>query len=642
MPQARQHRYSFDRFTVDFDRAALLRDGVPVSLRPRSFDALRYLIENRGRLATKDELVQALWPRTVVTDDSLVKCIQDVRIALEDDGHRYVKTVPRRGYIFDAQVTVDGPASSAALPEPEAAERPNVTPASESSTAVEHVSRAAGGKRTLFVFGGAAACVAAVLVAFFALDRPPPIRATIPRSIAVLPFESLSGDADNEYFAAGIHESLLNQLAKIDGVKTIARTSVLRFAGAVKPVHEIAQELNVEAVVEGSVQYADGRVRVTAQLIDPTNDTHLWSEAYDRPFADIFAIQTDIASRIASALDVELTSAERTTVATFATRSPEAYELYLRGRYHWDKWTPADATRAAEYFEQAIRLDPGYALAYAGLADANTALQAFGVVPGYEVMPKAKRAIEQALAIDPELPEAYIARGTIKHFYDWDYAGGNADFDRALELEPRSAIAHQLYGKNLTTTLQLERALAELDLALELEPFSIGINKDLGETLYVARRYDEAIARFLRVLELEPNSPPAYYWLSHCYAQKGDRAKAVEYYIARSETSDAGAARLLEETYRRSGWDGFWRAVVDQQERSARERYVEPVQIAYTYVRLEDKDAAFAWLERAIAARSAWIPWLAIDPMFDPLRGDPRLEDLERRAGLRPDYVPRQ
>jgi TolB-like protein/DNA-binding winged helix-turn-helix (wHTH) protein/tetratricopeptide (TPR) repeat protein len=621
VPQPLPQRYSFDRFTIDLARAELLRDGVQVGLRPRSFDALRYLVEHRGRLVTKEELIQALWPRSVVTDDSLVKCIQDVRGALGDDDHTYIRTVPRRGYLFDVVVT------AAATPGEEAVD-----------TAVPPVMNGAPrrARRIAPLFVGLAATAAlAVGVGYwlFAATQSTP---AIPRSIAVLPFENLSPSGDNDYFAAGVHESLLNELARLEGVKTIARTSVLRYAGSMKPIHEIARELNVETVMEGSVQYADGRVRVVAQLIDPVNDTHLWSRSYDRPFADILAVQTEIARNIAAALDVELTTVEQRRLATAATRSPEAYALYLRGRYHWDKWTIEEARKSIEYFSEATRYDPEYALAYAGLADAYTALQGLGAAPSAELMPQAKAAVVRALEIDPQLPEAFIARGLIRHFYDWDVSGGNADFERAIALSPGSATAHHLYGKNLPVTGEFAKAFAELELALALEPYSNGINKDLGETLYYARRYADAIRQFERTLELEPGSPPAYYWLIRCYEALGrhDAAVAVAREAMKSRGQSDEVLRALDDAYRRAGWQGYWRRQLERLKSDAAGVFVEPYRYVEIHTRLGEIDAAFRWLDVAFEQRSPWIPTIHFDPILDPLRADPRLAELVRRAGL--------
>ena len=452
---------------------------------------------------------------------------------------------------------------------------------------------------------------------FFSRSTEPTATAAIPRSVAVLPFTNFNPTDGNDFFAAGVHESLLNELAKIDGVKTIARTSVLRYAGSVMPVHEIARELNVQSVVEGSVQYADGRVRVVAQLIDPANDTHLWSESYDRPFADILSIQAEIARQIATALDVELSVAEQLRLAAASTRSPQAYMLYLRGRYHWDKWTAEEGSKSIDYFTEATRLDPEYALAYAGLADAYTALHGLGVGVPAELMPKAKAAVARALEIDPELAEAYIARGLIRHFYDWDYRGGNADFERAIALSPNSATAHHLYAKNLPVTLEFEKAFAEFEHALRLDPFSNGINKDLGETFYYARRFTEAIAQFERTLELEPGSPPALMWLARSYEALGRQDEAVAVGARRLLTAGprsdgrqeaSETVRELDEIYRLSGWDAYWRRRLELIDSASTVQYVEPYRYAEIYTRLGDLDAAFEWLDKAFTQRSSWIP----------------------------------
>jgi TolB-like protein/DNA-binding winged helix-turn-helix (wHTH) protein/Tfp pilus assembly protein PilF len=630
-------RYRFDGFTVDLARACLLHDGVQTSLRPRSFDALRYLVERHGRLVTKEELIRALWPRTVVTDDSLTKCIQEVRGALQDDGHRYLKTVHRRGFIFDAAVSIEH-AGRAEAPAP--TERAVEAPREAGAEPAAPPRRRRWTLASVTGVAGAALAVAAFASYWFFSNGG----AVLPRSIAVLPLENLSDDPDNAYFSAGIHEAILNQLAQIEDLKTISRTAMLRYAGTRKPVRDIARELNVQTVMEGSVRYADGRVLVTAQLIDPATDTHLWSEEYDRPLADIFAVQTDIARRIAAALDVRLSAAEHTKLDDQPTRSPEAYELYLRGRYHWDKWTRDEAFKSIEYFEEAIRHDPGYALAYAGIADAYTALHGLGIEPPEELMPAAKAAVERALEIDAELPEAYVARAMIKHFYDWDMTSGNADFERAIALDPSSATAHHLYGKNLPATGEFDKAFAELARALELEPYSTGINKDLGETYYYARRYDEALAQFQRTLELEPGSPPVLFWLQRAYEAKGMRDEAVDTHLDRllltgydigGTLVDASDVEALRDLYRSSGWETFWRKRLALLEETAEGGYVEPYRLVELDIRLGDHDAAFAALETALQRRSSWIPTVEFDPFLDPLRADPRFADLVKRAAFR-------
>jgi TolB-like protein/DNA-binding winged helix-turn-helix (wHTH) protein len=611
-------RYRFGEFTLDTARACLLRGEQRIELRPKAFDALRYLLEHHGRLVTKDELIRALWPAAVVTDDSLVKCIQDVRRAVDDGTHRLVRTVPRRGYMLElpAGPAADGPAG----PDP----------------AASPATRAPGAPRAVMAGIGALAMLAAGATWYWTREAGP--RPAVD-SVAVLPFENLSADLDNDYFAAGVHESILNQLVRIGNLETIARTSMLRYADTDKPIAEIARELNVQAVVAGSVQHAGDRVRVTAQLIDPETDMHLWSEEYDRPLVDIFDIQTDIATRIAEALHAELSSAETTRIRAAPTRSTDAYELYLRGRYHYDKSETADLRKSIQYFERAIRIAPDFALAYAGIADAYMILDGLGAAPPAELVPRAREAVDTALAIDPNLAEAYVARAMIRYFYDWEYSAGNADFEWAIELNPNLAIAHHLFGKNLVTERRFDEALAKLDRALALDPYSASVSKDIGETLLYANRIEEAVIQFRRTEEIDPGSLPVRFWLLRCFEALGQTDRAVENHLAlyrSSRWSNIGPMDIdaSERVYRDSGWTAYWTEWLALLGDRAKHRHVEPFRLAEAAMRAGDHDAAVHWLERAVEIRSAWVPTMHIDPLLAPLDGDPRFEALLRRARL--------
>ncbi|MGH8194893.1 MAG: tetratricopeptide repeat protein [Woeseiaceae bacterium] len=636
------HRYLFDGFVVDLDRASLFREGEEVRLRPQSFAALKFLVECRGRLATKDELMAALWPRAVVTDDSLVKCIREVRAALANDSRSYIKTVPRRGYIFDAPVVeLDSPAPLAAAGSLAPAGETEANGSQHDAEEGRPALLSAAGKEPIGAIGRlawllAVAVALAVVVAWLLRNHAEKNTEVLANSIAVLPFENLSPDPDNAYFAAGIHEAVLNQLAKLEQVNAISRTSMLRYADRQQSIRDMADALNVETVMEGSVRYADGRVVVTAQLIDPETGVHLWSEEYDRPFADIFAIQADIASRIAAAFEAELSASEMSQLEKRPTVSPDAYQLYLKGRYHWDKWLHTEVERSIAYYERAIEIDPEFALAYAGLADAYTALHGLGTVAPREVMPKAKRAAARALEIDESLAEAHVSMGLIRHFYDWDYAGGDASFLRAIALAPNSATAHHLYGKNLPVTSSFDEALQELEHALELEPYSVGINKDLAETLYYGRRYDEAITTLERTLELEPGYSIAYFWLTRCYEAKDRRGDAMENHRTfRSLLPPEFAGSTAQGGgYSGADWDGYWQEYLRQLDAEARQQFVDPYRLVEVHARLGNKEEAFDWLETCFRERCSWIPTLGFDPLLDSLRGDARFADLMKRAGL--------
>lgn len=601
-------RFAFDRYVIDLDRACLMRDGTEVSLRPKSFDALVYLVKNRGRIAAKDELIAAVWPATFVTEDSLVKCIQEIRSALNDEEQRFVRTVPRRGYLFDAELSA-----------------PDDT---------------VNGRRSRTGLALAASVTIAALalgLAYFSQRGSEAPVMPAPRSVAVMPFTNLSPDPDNEYFAAGIHESILNQIVRIGDLNTIARTTMQRYAETDKSLGEIARELNVQAILEGSVRFADNRVLVTAQLIEPDSDLHLWSNEYDRPLDDIFAIQADIARQISAALEVELSAAEDRALDESPVESVEAYQLYLRGRYHWEKTTSRDLKQSIGYYQQAINIEPGFARAYAGLADSYAMLQALGTdAPEYYIA-QAKAAADRALELDPDLAEGYVSRGLNKYFYDWDHAGGDADLEKAIALSPNLAVAHQIYGKNLVVSRRFDKAERALQRALELDPYAVSINKDLGEVYYFARRYDQAIAAFERTLELEPRHKSSLWFLTRCYEAMGARDLAVQTYLDIYDNAGTEARAQVDElrvAFDTGGWNEFWRHVLEHMHAYAEDSAIEPYRFVELYVRLGEIDDAFSWLDKAFEVRSAWVPLLLVDPLLDDMRSDPRFDAYLERANL--------
>jgi TolB-like protein/tetratricopeptide (TPR) repeat protein len=456
----------------------------------------------------------------------------------------------------------------------------------------------------------------------------------LPNSVAVLPLANLSPDPDNAFFAAGIHESILNQLAKVAGINVIARTSMLRYAETGKTIPEIAAELNVQTILEGSVRYANDRVLVTAQLIDPGTSAHIWSEEYDRPLNDIFAIQTDVAIRIARALRAELSVSERQNIERVPTPSANAYQLYLRGRFHWNVGQGIDFARSVDYYNQALQLDPDFALAHAGLADAYTLMIGIGDLAPDEYWPRAIDAAARALELDPQLSEAWAARALIRHFYEWDFESGDRDFAQAIALSPSSATAHQLYGKNLPNTLQFDRGAEEVSLALKMDPYSVSANKDLGEVFYFARRYDEAIEQFERTLTLEPGYPPALFWLTRCYEATGRQEQAIDYYNRLYNSGDdSPPTSESDQAFQQSGWEGYWRERVNGLHQALKTRHIEPFSFVEHYVRIGNRDAAFEWLEISFQSRSGWIATAHIDPLMDSIRSDPRFADLLRRTG---------
>jgi len=392
--------------------------------------------------------------------------------------------------------------------------------------------------RVRWAAGAAALLTLAMIVGGIVLFSRYGLRSTLPvpeKSIAVLPFENLSHDPDNVYFAEGIQEEILTRLAQIADLKVISRTSTQQFLSKPANLSEIAKQLGVANILEGSVQRAGDQVRVNVQLINAATAAHLWADTFDRKLTDIFAVESDIATTIAETLQAKLPGAEESLIAKHPTESTEAHELYLKGRFFWNKRTPENFEKAITYFQQAIEKDTSYALAYSGMADCYALLADYGAAAPDETMPKAKAAALKALQIDPNLAEAHASLAEILHDYDWDYAGALREIDRAIELNPNYATAHQWRAEFLSAQGRHEEAIAEAKRALELDPLSSIINRILGDAYLQARRYDEAITQSRKAIEIEPNFPSAHLVLGRSYRAKGQYSEAVAEFIKLAE-----------------------------------------------------------------------------------------------------------
>lgn len=454
-------------------------------------------------------------------------------------------------------------------------------------------------------------------------------------SIAVLPFANVSNDAENEYFCDGLAEELLNALAKVEGLKVAARTSAFSFKGKNANVGEIGRALNVNSVLEGSVRKSGNRLRITVQLVGVSDGYHLWSERYDREVRDIFDVQEDIAREIVGKLRPKLSSEQRERLTKRYTENAEAYQLYLKGRFHWNKRSPEGIRKSAEYFKQAIAEDANYALAYAGLADAYTVLPAYDfTVKPKETMPQAKEAALKALALDDNLAEAHASLALILNSYDWDWAGAEQHYRRAIELNPNAPSPHQWLGEMLLGLgVRLDEGLAECRRAVESDPLSLIANGVLGMSLNYARRYDEAIVQLNKALELDPAFGATNYHLFETYADKGMYGEAVAAYLEQMTVYGEPSPEIeaTQEAFARGGWQGFLR---HRTARLEKQPEVYATDIASLYARLGEEDKAFAWLEKAYEERNEALVFLPVNPGYDSLRSDPRFADLMRRVGL--------
>ncbi len=457
------------------------------------------------------------------------------------------------------------------------------------------------------------------------------------KSIAVLPFENRSEDKANAYFADGIQDEILARLSRIADLKVISRTSTQRDKSAPINLREIAQQLGVANILEGSVQKSGDAVRVNVQLINAQNDSHLWAEKYDRKLTDIFVVESEIAKTIADTLQAKLTGAEQKAIATRPTENTEAHQSYLKGLYYWNKFLAPGFEKSRDYFQQAIALDPTYALAYSGLAVYYAFAAANGLLPPDEGWPKSEAAVNKALALDDTLAEAYNPLAAVKLYQYRDWPAAERAFCRGIELNPNFAEIHHHYALCLILFERNEDALIEVQRAVELDPLSSRFNLNWARILFFIRQYDRAIDQFRTTLELDPNYAVPHEWLGYAYEKKGMQREAIaEWAKALTLSGETEHASFLERTYSASGFEAAVRTLAQKRlerlnERKTRGEYVPAVEYVLIYVRLGDKEQAFSWLAKAVEERNRFALEIKINPIFDPLRGDPRFEALVQK-----------
>jgi TolB-like protein/Tfp pilus assembly protein PilF len=451
------------------------------------------------------------------------------------------------------------------------------------------------------------------------------------KSIAALPFANLSPNPDNAYFAAGIQDEIITRLSKIADLKVISCTSTQRFKSSPDDVPAIAAQLGVANILEGSVQRTADQVRVNVQLIKGATDTHLWADTFDRKLTDIFAVESEIAKTIAETLQAKLTGSEQHAIAARPTQNTEAYQLYLKGRFFWNKRTGQNLNKAADYFNQAIAADPAYALAYVGLSDSYLLMPLYGAGTPQDCYPKAKAAAEKALQLDNASAEAHTSRAQIFCYYDLDFKQAIQEFQRAIELNPNYPTGHQWYGSSaLAAVGRFDEAITQVKRAIELDPLSLVINTDMGNTYYRARRYDEAIDQMRKTVEMDPGFYYVHWNLGSALAARGDLSAAIEEYLkARALNDDPSMLGLLAHAYAISGNRNEAMKIRDQLEALAKQRYVSAYTFTLVYLGLGDKEMALRWLEKAYQDRAGdSLRFIKVDPLLDALHGDPRFEEL--------------
>lgn len=614
----------FRDYELDPDGFELCRAGHRLRLERKPMELLILLAEKQGQLIKREEIIEKIWGKDFFFDaeNGINNAVRKIRSALNDDPEqpRFVETSIGKGYRFITPVQ--------RVPEP------------ASSLATEPLIRRGPAAFRWWRAWVLALGLTASIAAAFALNlggiRSRVFARSVPpiRSIAVLPLQNLSGDATQEYFVDGMTDALITELAQFSSLRVISRTSAMHYKGSHQALPEIARELNVDAVVEGSMIRSGNRVRITAQLLEARSDRHLWAKAYDRDVSEIVSVQQDIADSIVSEVQPKLRPLESAYASRKRQVDPEAYDDYLRGMYFWHKFTEPGMRQAQEYFEKSVQKDPSNAVGYAWLANTYGQLGDY-VGPRKDFMLKSKETSQKALQLDDNVAVAHGALGWVRWAYDWDWPGAESEFKRAIQLSPGHALSHGIYARYLDSMGRFAAAIQEHGIARELDPLDLVLIYDVGDHFVVSRDYDKAIVEYRLVLGMDPNFIGAHRGLALAYEGKGMEKESISEW--EQEAMLAGTPEVAEGikiAFARGGYKGALKArLTHDQHRRSEGSYVSFSRFARTYAALGEKDLAVQALEKAFAEREP-MAWLNVDPEWDPIRADPRFQDLVRRAGL--------
>ena len=621
-------QYVFGDFRLDVSERALFRHTELVPLTPKALETLIFLVERQGHIVEKRDLMKAIWPDTFVEEVSLARNISVLRKVLSEgsDGKDLIETITKRGYRFvgDAREIREGEAAAIA-----SASAPAL-PAHR-----RHV-------RPRLVWTGALAALILLAAGFMAYSRYNAGEKTLSRNrvmLAVLPVQNLTGNLSQDYVTDGLTEEVIAELGSINPERlgVIARTSSMSYKQTSKTIDQIGKELGVDYVLESSVRESGGQIRFTVQLIRTRDQTHIWAHSYERPKRDTLQMQNELANTVAAEVRVDFSPARQSGRSKSRhTADTEAYDAFVQGRYHANQWSRPELHRAVMYFQRAIDKDPEFAEAYSGLADAYAQLASMREYSPAEAIPKAKDALLKALALDDSLADAHTSLAWTMDVYDWDWAGAEKEYRRALELNPNDASAHHRFALHLADMGNFPEALAQIRQARELDPISPVMVTSTGWIFLRSRLTDRAQIECEQALELDPRFVRAHLCLGEVYEQRGELQKAANKFldgrVAAGENPELIAR--LRQTIVRSGYEGYFRARLAQRREEAAKGYVSPYDFADAYIRLGEKEQALTWLERACQERSAYLANLQIEPRFDFLRSEPRFQELVRRVGL--------
>jgi len=641
-----QSRVYFGDFELDLQSGELQKSGVRRRLPRQSFRILTILLERYGEVVTREELRKDLWQNDTFVDfeHSLNSAIRRLREALNDSAGepKFIETLPRLGYRYlgppkacPLHNDVGNGTEAAALPEAVSAQHSTDSADDAYLCSPEETQQwfRFGRTRTIAAALGAAAMVS-ILTAGIIRWRVERTGDASIRSIAVLPLRNVSGDSEQEYLTDGMTDELITDLAKLGTVRVISHTSVMRFKGAQNSLQGIARELNVDALIEGTLQSSSGRIHINVQLLQAQPEKHLWAESYDRPIGDAMALEEELANEIARAINFSLSPQQQARLDRKV--SPEAFQLYLKGRYLWNKRTEDGFRRAIAYFQEAVAKEPDYAEAYAGLADSYLLLGGYRFVPQNESVPKARANAQRALQLSGSLADAHATLGLISENYDWNWTEAESKYRQAIAFNPSYATAHHWYGEYLGLMGRFEEGLAEINAAESLDPLSMIISNDHAGILFLARQYDKAILQFRKTLEMDPNFYPARSGLLQAELEKGrvDPQSLAALEHVQLPTDPAEREAILAFAYARSGRRAEAQKILRHLENLAEQGHRQDENMVIVYLGLGDKEKSLAYMEKEYTERSTGLMGLKVHPMFDPLRSDPRFQGLLRRMNF--------
>jgi TolB-like protein/DNA-binding winged helix-turn-helix (wHTH) protein/Tfp pilus assembly protein PilF len=630
----------FNGFILDRTRGCLVHSGQPVHLRPQSYQVLEYLVTNAGQLISKDKLIEAVWNGRAVTDGAVGKCIEDLRVVFGEKGRQYLKNVRGRGYIFDRDEADFQTTHTEELD----VIRVVVEEDDNHATVRESDSLQTGTRlsslRTAVIV--AAVVLFGVFGTYWVFAGRQPAATNI-QSIAVMPLKNESGNSEVDYLSDGMTESLINSLSRLPGLSVKSRGVVFRYKDKDLEPRKIAAELSVQAILSGRFVQRGDDVTLYVSLVDGKTGNQIWGEQYDRKLSQLAALERDTSRDIAERLNSKLRPSDQTQLSHGSTKNSEAYRTYLKGRYYWNNPRLGGYHKSREYFQQAIDLDPTYALGYAGLSHYYGFAAAQGMLPPDENWQRAQSAARKSLELDDALAETYNSLSGVQLYYHHDWTAAEASFRKGIELNPASAEVHHHYSMCLVLFGRNEEAQAQMQRVLELEPLSVAYNLNAGKLFYFRRQYQQAIDQFNNTLELEPNSLSAHDWLGFAYEKTGKEKEAIaEWTKLLLLRKQEDAASQLRATYERSGFTAAVRVLAkvrltELDNQVKRGDYVAAGEYATIYARLGDKEKAFLWLEKATKERNRFALEFNVNPLYDSLRSDPRFQQLADRVQIKSD-----